>query len=423
MDLLSQRLDRLGDAVAEVVDQSADGAVLPQARRRLLAPRLPERRFMNLRTAWAVGATLVAVLVIVWVWVARDEPTAAFQVGEPPITGSLGSWVAASEDQDVPLRFSEGSTVTLRPGTRLRVAEATEHGATLLVERGAVGAKIVHQGPQTRWTLRAGPFELRVVGTSFDASWDPARQTLKVAVQKGAIVANGPLLPPDRRVEAGEQLVVEVRDQRMAVGKLPPPESERSDDEPASEPEPGGAGGTPSAGSTAGAQSGAGGKAEARQREAASADASSSWRELAAERKYREAMRELDRVGFEQQVARASASELLQLADVARFAGQPGRARQALLQMRTRHGARGHSAFLLGRISADQLGSSGEAVRWFETYLREAPNGALAEQALGRIVDIQRHGSPKAAQQAAKRYLARYPDGAYAALARSVLSP
>ncbi|MFT3772482.1 MAG: hypothetical protein QM820_44375 [Minicystis sp.] len=77
---------------------------------------------------------------------------------------------------------------------------------------------------------------------------------------------------------------------------------------------------------------------------------------------------------------------------------------------------------MLGKIAADQQGAAGEAVRWFETYLSEEPGGALAEQALGRILEL-RKGEGDAARAVAERYLARYPNGAHAALARSLISP
>ncbi len=79
---------------------------------------------------------------------------------------------------------------------------------------------------------------------------------------------------------------------------------------------------------------------------------------------------------------------------------------------------RGQSALLLGKIAADQQGSPGDAIDWFETYLREEPGGPLAEEALGRILELS---APDAARGAAARYLARYPDGSRAALARSLI--
>jgi hypothetical protein len=87
-------------------------------------------------------------------------------------------------------------------------------------------------------------------------------------------------------------------------------------------------------------------------------------------------------------------------------------------------GARGRSAFLLGKLAADHLGASGEAITWFQTYLAEEPSGGLAEQALGRVVELRhRSGDTAGAKKAAETYLARYPSGAYAALAKSLASP
>jgi hypothetical protein len=147
------------------------------------------------------------------------------------------------------------------------------------------------------------------------------------------------------------------------------------------------------------------------------------WKELAARGKYRDAFAAAEAAGFGQEIERVPAGDLLMLADAARFSGSPARAREALMAARRRFGVRGQSAFLLGKIAADQQGSPGDAVSWFETYLREEPGGPLAEQALGRIVDLTRRSSPDAARRAAARYLARYPDGSYAALARSLSAP
>ncbi len=60
---------------------------------------------------------------------------------------------------------------------------------------------------------------------------------------------------------------------------------------------------------------------------------------------------------------------------------------------------------------------------WFETYLREEPGGSLAEQALGRVMELRRRGAPGAARAVAERYLAAYPRGAYSKLAASLVAP
>jgi hypothetical protein len=154
---------------------------------------------------------------------------------------------------------------------------------------------------------------------------------------------------------------------------------------------------------------------------ASSKPAPPSWRDALGAGRSDEAIALLERDGVEPAFATASATELEALADAARLARRPQLARSALLTLRNRHAARGQSAFLLGKIAADQLAAPGEATRWFETYLREAASGPLAEQAQGRLVELYgRVGSPEA-QRAARRYLDRYPAGAYADLARRAL--
>ncbi len=54
--------------------------------------------------------------------------------------------------------------------------------------------------------------------------------------------------------------------------------------------------------------------------------------------------------------------------------------------------------------------------------MREEPNGALVEPALGRLMELERR-NPPAASAVARRYLERFPHGAYAPLARSLLAP
>jgi hypothetical protein len=63
-----------------------------------------------------------------------------------------------------------------------------------------------------------------------------------------------------------------------------------------------------------------------------------------------------------------------------------------------------------------------EAQRWFETYLTEDPDGPLAEEALGRLIDARKEaGARSGARDAATLYLSRHPDGVFADLARATL--
>ena len=75
------------------------------------------------------------------------------------------------------------------------------------------------------------------------------------------------------------------------------------------------------------------------------------------------------------------------------------------------------AAFLLGRATKGR-----EAAQWFGKYLEEAPGGALAREALGRLIEAELESGNRAnASSAASRYLKSYPDGPHVPLAREVL--
>lgn len=417
MDDLTTRLSQLGRTVADVSDAAADPTTLPNARRRWLSSTIPPpkpRRWLVPAVSFAAALGVVVTLFFAW----PRERALAFSVGADA-PGAVGQWVAPESAAPTAVRFSEGTVVTVAEGARLRVTETTAQGATLLIERGAIHAAIVHRSADTRWSVQAGPFVVRVTGTAFDARWDPASETFELTMLEGSVMVSGPRLPSERVVVAGEQLTVsqsrmELRAGASATPTTLAPAALTATAEPPATAAPA----APDASGTAApALSGAPAPSAS-----SSAAPEASWRTLARSGKYKDAMEAAEAAGFSAEVARGSAADLQALADAARFAGRPARAKEALLSLRRRFGARGSSAFLLGKIAADQLGSPGEAVTWFETYLQEESGGGLAEQALGRIIEIRKR-DPGAARPAAERYLARYPNGAYAALARSIVGP
>jgi hypothetical protein len=143
------------------------------------------------------------------------------------------------------------------------------------------------------------------------------------------------------------------------------------------------------------------------------------WLALERSGKHGEAIAAAERIGLSKVYQTAAADELLDLAHAARLSGRPDIDRGALMACRNRFhgGPAATAAYYLGTLSAPA-----EAARWFETYLEEQPKGVLASVAAGRLIEsYQRAGDGTSARRAATRYLASYPDGPHATLARQVL--
>jgi hypothetical protein len=123
-------------------------------------------------------------------------------------------------------------------------------------------------------------------------------------------------------------------------------------------------------------------------------------------------------------IAARPLADLRALGDAARYSGNPSLARRAYAAVRARFPSSGEArtaAFLLGRVAEEQDHASSEAVRWYDTYLAEAPGGAFAGDALGRkMVLVSKSQGRDAARPLAERYLQRFPAGPYAAAARDL---
>ncbi|MEM9194301.1 MAG: tetratricopeptide repeat protein, partial [Myxococcota bacterium] len=123
-------------------------------------------------------------------------------------------------------------------------------------------------------------------------------------------------------------------------------------------------------------------------------------------------------------LASGDAGAILRLGDAARLARRVDLAERAYRTVRERHGGgalAARAAFALGRLAFDVEGDAAAAARWFSAYLAEAPGGALARDAQGRLMEAQyRAGNATAAREAARTYLERYPNGPHRPLAESL---
>ena len=146
---------------------------------------------------------------------------------------------------------------------------------------------------------------------------------------------------------------------------------------------------------------------------------------MAARGDYSAVVEQAENDGLDSVLSTHDVSDLGVLADAARYTGRPDIAEQALMKIRERFPGSSRSvsaAFVLGRMR-DDAHQSAAALSWYETYLREAPAGPLAAEALGRkMMAVNALGQYDAAVEAAREYLRRFPTGAYSRHARQLVA-
>jgi TolA-binding protein len=382
-------MDPLEQLTREVARALGDGPG-PERRRRQRRAVARLSRSSEGHVSWRRWAAPLAVAAaLLCLWFARDltrEAPLTAQVGERPF--AAGAWLAATQEP-LTLAFSDRSRVVLAPHAAARLVRLDATRVELGLERGRLDLD-VEPGPGRTWRVVAGPFAVDVLGTAFSVEWRPEALTLTVAVARGSVHVRGGDLPDEgSRLNAGQRLEVRdpatpavVADAPVAPPPEPPPATDRR-------PVP-------------------------------------AWRRLLDAGEHAAAIAALERDGLTAQLARLDADDLERVAHGARLAGAAGPAREALLTLRRRfpRDARARTAaFLLGRLALDLAGEPTEAAAWFTTYLQQQPNGPLAEEARGRLLQVWRDaGDDERARAAAHDYLEHHPDGSRAAQARAQIA-
>lgn len=402
-----------------------------------------------LRSRRASLLLIAAVLAMVlggFLFFRQSSAPAAFLEGEDGHAArrvGVGDAIRAEQNR-ASVSFSDGTTLVLTAHSRGRLIALDRAGGEVAVEDGRASVSVPpHQGRS--WIVDAGPYRVIVVGTRFDVAWDEGLQRFDIVMFEGRVEVRGPK-GTSVFVSAGEHLSLEPS--TVARGTEPAGEGRLAAAQPAKNDDArapiGARGGNAESQAAANAESG---KADPANADAAKADAAKAdaakvepsaatakqsdaapakpvqkgWRALARESKFEEAVKAADALGFESVCGSASAADLLMLGDAARLAGRSDRARTAYAAVRENHAGSSESAraaFALGVMAFP----SSSALPLLEEYLGQSPNGPLAPEALGRIVEIRhRAGNTAEARAAAKRYLASYPNGAHAKLSRSIV--
>jgi len=426
MDSREAELSRVGKKVRDALDnETAAGDEVRLGRQRFVEyvttrnlgrSSGPTRSWVGAarRISFGVmGVGAVAAAVAFWM-----RLPISFQIdsdaGPAAIAGNAGDLIEANAVVPTALRFSEGSSIVLERGGRLRVLALESNGARVLVEKGAADVAIAHRHGPGKWRFEAGPVSVDVTGTRFRVDWSPEQHSFGIELKEGSVIVGGDCLPTPRRVQRGDNL-------RVSCGTAPPKaDLTKADTTTAAKVD------APVAAAVAEAKPAPVRAAQTLAHRDTHATDDGDWRTLIAAGHYAEGVRAAQRVGWNRVCRAANAVELLSLADAARLSGETSRAVEALLMLRQRFPgstSAATGAFSLGRLAFEKRGAYGEAARWFGTYLNEQPQGPLMGDAIGRLMEARdRAGDRAAARRDAERYLQRFPEGPYAGTARVILA-
>ena len=413
------RLASLGRHIAELQDRKLGeiqrhSTATPGALGEQLLNKSRQRRR---RRRVTVAATL-AVLMAAGSLAAVSRLMTHDQAGLAVVNAEAGQRVTASL-LDIAVAFEDGSQAVVSSGSVLRTEMIGPASASLRLERGQVRLRVIH-APATHYAVHAGPYTVAVTGTRFRVNWGPDKGAFSVGVDEGSVRVSGGLLAEPLDILPGQSISLEQGREVVAPAADPgahASEPATSTPAPAAE----AALSHPTEAPPVAAEPPATGH-----RPVSRHFTTPSWRQQADAGHYREAMEEAEQRGFEGICREAPGSELLTLAEAARYTGQTSRAEQALKAVRSRFG-RGEdaamAAYLLGRIAAEVRHDYSGAANWFKSYLVERPGGRLNREAEGRLLESLAFMDRSTAREAARKYLEHYPSGPHATFARNLLGP
>jgi hypothetical protein len=306
------------------------------------------------------------------------------------------------------------------PGTRSRLREVDATGARITIEHGSASFQVT-AAKDHRWQVDVGPFLVTVKGTVFTVSWDAVTEKFELKLQRGAVTVSGPSTSGEIALRAGQRLLVDLPKGEAVINEhIPEERSEPAHGSAPSESEP------PvdrprEASRKLGVAVGKSGSASS----AAKPGDDRQWAAALAGGHLDRILDEAERAGVTATLQSASSDDLLALADAARYRRRTGLARDALLATRRRFRNSPpalDAAFLLGRV--EEMSGDGEAraIQWYDDYLRQAPAGTYASEALGRKMTLTNElGGNSRARPIAEEYLRRFPAGTYAGPARAIV--
>lgn len=382
--------DLLEDLANATAPDAAAAARVAAVRRRFERNRFETTSRRPLR--WVAASVALAVAAAFAFTVLSNRPLSFHVDGVLQESGH----VVRADEHGIEVRFDDGSLIDVTRGG-LMVVEANPDGAELALEHGRAHLDI-RPNPEHRWTLTAGAVRVVVHGTRFNVG--RAEDSVTVSVEQGLV-----------SVETPDGPVILLRD---GESHTHPPA-----DPDIAEPE------EPSSARQDWATLGGDEPTDPSVNDVPSREAPPDYEVLVRNGSYAEAVAQARSRGLDREIETRRGRDLVALGDAARLSGDPQLARRVYEGVVRRFANRQPSAtasFRLGRVCADQLADPSCAASAFEAYLRGTPDGDLALDALGRLIETRRaRGDLAGARRAAREYLDRYPGGPRGDLARRVL--
>lgn len=373
--MTTQRSEVLADVAQRELDPGPSVRVPERFLGEVDGTRPRQRRLAGLAASLAVFAAVMG-----WRW-----PSSPATV---PVQSSAQSYVASTEPLRLPLR-GPGS-IELGGLARATVDEGTMNQTAVVVQAGRVDVTAQLNGDH-EWVVTSGEVETRCAVGRFAAALADGRVRLEVF--EGEVQVRSPSFRGT--LSAGQHLDVEPA--RAALGELPPPAPPSVAPRPVRavvpEPSPGPRTALPAL----------------------------SLEGLVAKGRFAQAL-EQGRAAGPQFFTTSSVTALAAFADAARYQHDLPTARHALETLRARFPTSAqaqHGAWLLGRLSEDEA-QPAVALQWYEVYAREAPNGPLAAEALGRRLLLTPAGEADARCALAREYLSRFPAAPLAGRASAI---
>ncbi len=381
----------------------------------LKARSSPDRGRVRLVLGLAAVLVVASAILVGRHWIGLGSEAPLSYAVEGGTIDSNGAVSTMGKAQPI-LRFSDGTEVVFVGGARGRIQSVGGHGARIAL-KGRVDVAVV-PWHEAEWLFDAGPFLIKVTGTTFTADWREADERLEVVLRTGSVSVSGPLSDGAITLRAGQWLTVSARKKEVIIrsidavvetngGLSVPPTND--DGTKASTPA------TPAEHSA---------PPIAAPRASASSAPGSNWASELAAGHFASILQQAEQRGLDAVLARGSSDELAALSDAARYSRREDVARRALVAQRRRFPGStraNDAAFLLGRLE-EAAGRPEAALEWYERCLTELPHGTYAPEALGRKMTIMQrvHGDARA-RPLAEEYLRRFGDGTYAAAARALL--